>query len=98
MRYLQDKYEEIDKVLECEAGQHPSLLKEFLGKKITAETVIVFDNMFGVFGDYDEMNTRTISSGPLRQNKLNKLKPFIEYEQQKLRISNERNMAPQRTS
>ena len=84
MRYLQDKYEEIDKVLECEAGQHPSLLKEFLGKKITAETVIVFDNMFGVFGDYDKLIQEQFI-WPTQKNKLNKLKPFIEYEQVKLK-------------
>ena len=55
MKYLQDVYNDIDVVLECEKGQHPPVLKEYLGKKITAETFITFDSMFGIFGDFDEL-------------------------------------------
>ena len=96
MRYLQDKYEEINKVLDCISGQHPPLLKEFLGKKITAETVIAFDNMFGIFNDYDELIQEQFI-WPNQKNKLNKLKPFIEYEQQKLRTVMKGIWLPQRT-
>jgi len=97
MRYLQDKYEEIDKVLEGVSGQHPPLLKEFLGKKIAAETVIAFDNMFGIFNDYDELIQEQFI-WPTQKNKLNKLKPFIEYEQVKLRTLVRGIWLPQRTS
>ena len=96
MRYLQDKYEEINKVLDGISGQHPPLLKEFLGKKITAETVIAFDNMFGIFNDYDELIQEQFI-WPNQKNKLNKLKPFIEYEQQKLRTVMKGIWLPQRT-
>ena len=40
--------------------------------------------MFGIFQDYDEMIQEKFI-WPKTKLKLNKLKPFIEYEQQKLR-------------
>jgi len=86
MRYLQDKYEEIDKVLDVNNGQHPPVLKEYLGKNITAETIIAFDLMFGVFEDYDEMIQEQFI-WPQNKKILTKLKPFIEYEREKLRIN-----------
>ena len=86
MRYLQNKYEEIDKVLDVNNGQHPPVLKEYLGKNITAETLIAFDLMFGVFEDYDEMIQEQFI-WPQNKKTLTKLKPFIEYEREKLRIN-----------
>ncbi len=86
MRYLNDKYESIDKVLDVENGQHPVILKEYLGSNITAETIIAFDLMFGVFEDYDELIQEQFI-WPQHKTKLTKLKPFIEYEREKLRIS-----------
>ena len=97
MRYLYENYESIDKVLDVENGQHTPLLKEFLGNNIQAETFIVFDNMFGIFKDYDEMIQEKFI-WPKTKLKLNKLKPFIEYEQQKLRTVMKGIWLPQRTS
>jgi len=85
MRYLQDKYEHIDITLDSKNGQHPPILKEFLGSKITAETFIAFDMMFGVFEDYNEMIQEKFI-WPKENNRLTKLKPFIEFEQVKIRM------------
>ena len=84
MRYLYDSYDTLDDVLEVQNGQHSVILKEFLGKNIQAETFIAFDNMFKIFEDYDEMIQEQFI-WPKIKIRLNKLKPFIEYEQQKLR-------------
>jgi hypothetical protein len=84
MKYLQDVYTDIDVVLECENGQHPPVLKEYLGKKITAETFIAFEYMFGVFGDFDELIQEQFI-WPKVRDKLVKLKPFIEIDALKLR-------------
>ena len=84
MRYLYDKYDTLENVLEVENGQHPVILKEYLGKNVTAETIIAFDLMFGVFGDYDELIQEQFI-WPQHKKKLTKLKPFIEYERDKLR-------------
>ena len=84
MKYLQDVYNDIDVVLECEKRQHPPILKEYLGKKITAETFITFDSMFGIFGDFDELIQEQFI-WPKERDKLTKLKPFIEVDRLKLR-------------
>jgi len=84
MKYLKESYDDIDLVLESENGQHPPLLKEYLGKKIYPETVIFFDHMFGVFGDYDELIQETFI-WPKERDKLIKLKPFVELDRLKLR-------------
>ena len=85
MRDLYDRYNTLEELLEVEEGQHPAILKEFLGSNISAESFIAFDNMFGIFSDYDDMIQEKFI-WPKTKNRLNKLKPFIEYEQQKIRI------------
>ena len=83
-RYLYDKYDTLETLLDSVDGQHPVILKEFLGKKITAETIIEFDSLFGIFNRYDE----TIQEKfiwPKEKNRLLKLKPFIEFEHKKLK-------------
>ena len=84
MRYLKDTYEDINIVLECENGQHPPILREYLGKKIEAETFIYFDYMFGIFTDYDELIQEQFI-WPKEKNKLIKLKPFVELTRLQLR-------------
>jgi len=84
MKYLKESYDDINLVLESENGQHPPLLKEYLGKKIYPETVIFFDHMFGVFGDYDELIQETFI-WPKERDKLIKMKPFVELDRLKLR-------------
>jgi len=84
MRYLYDKYDTLDTILEVQNGQHSVILREFLGNNICPETFIAFDNMFGIFGDYDELIQEQFI-WPKTKNKLVKLKPFIEYEKEKLR-------------
>ena len=84
MRYLKDTYEDINIVLECENGQHPPILREYLGKKIEAETFIYFDYMFGIFTDYDKLIQEQFI-WPKEKNKLIKLKPFVELTRLQLR-------------
>jgi|TARA_B100001059_G_scaffold211445_1_gene225779 hypothetical protein len=84
MRYLYDKYDTLDTILEVQNGQHSVILREFLGNNICPETFIAFDNMFGIFGDYDELIQEQFI-WPKTKNRLVKLKPFIEYEKEKLR-------------
>jgi len=84
MRYLQDKYEHINITLDTKDGQHPPILKEFLGNKITAESFIALDMMFGIFSDYSK-NIQEQFIWPKENNRLTKLKPFIEFEQVKIK-------------
>ena len=82
MKYLQDKYEEVDIILECVNGQHPPILKEYLGRKIIPETFIAFEMMFGIFGDFDELIQEQFI-WPKERIKLIKLRPFIEIDRTK---------------
>jgi hypothetical protein len=84
MKYLQDKYQQVDTPLECNNGQHPPILKEYLGKNISAETFIAFEMMFGIFADFDELIQEQFI-WPKERHKLSKLKPFIEIDRIKLR-------------
>ena len=84
MKYLQDKYDQVDIILECVNGQHPPILKEYLGKKIIPETFIAFEMMFGIFGDFDESISEQFI-WPKEKNKLTKLRPFVEMDRVKLR-------------
>ncbi|MDB4403090.1 hypothetical protein N9159_00455 [bacterium] len=84
MRYLYDKYDTLENTLDVVSGQHPAVLKEFLGKKITPETFISFDMMFGIYKKYDnDIQEKFI--WPKENNRLKKLKPFIEFEQVKIK-------------
>ena len=84
MRYLYDKYDTLENTLDVVGGQHPAILKEFLGRKITPETFISFDMMFGIYTKYDtDIQEKFI--WPKENNRLKKLKPFIEFEQVKLK-------------
>ena len=65
-------------------GQHPPILKEYLGRKISPETIIAFDIMFGVFLEFEELIQEKFI-WPVQQKKLSKLKPFIEFDRLKLR-------------
>ena len=96
MRDLYDRYDTLDSILKVENGQHPVILREFLGKNIQAETFIVFDAMFGIFEDYDKMIQETFI-WPKTKIRLNKLKPFIEYELEKLKTVMKGIWLPQRT-
>ncbi len=82
-RYLYDKYESLNELLEVNEGQHSKLIKEYLGDNITAETFIAFDLVFGVIKEYDKDIQETFI-WPKKRMQLRKLSGFIEMEQRKI--------------
>ena len=84
MRYLFDKYKHIDICLGIKDGQHSNILREYLGGRIKAETLITADKMFGIFKDYDSMVTENFI-WPKERKRLDNLTPFLELEHKKLR-------------
>ncbi len=83
MRYLFDKYEELDVVLGIKEGQHSNLLREYLGGRINAVTLIAANEVFALFDDYDNMITEQFI-WPRERKKLDNLAPFLELEHRKL--------------
>ena len=85
MRYLFDKYKHIDICLGIKDGQHSNILREYLGGRIKAETLVAADKIFGIFTDYDSMVSEDFI-WPKERKRLDNLAPFLELEQRKLQI------------
>ena len=83
MRYLFDKYKHIDICLGIKDGQHSNILREYLGGRITAETLVAVDKIFGIFTDYDTMVSENFI-WPKTRKRLDSLAPFLELEHKKL--------------
>jgi hypothetical protein len=66
----------INKVLEVKNGQHPILLKEFLGKKISLETMCILDEIIGFTKDWERLISENLVY-PDVQNRINKYKSFV---------------------
>ena len=85
MRYLFDKYKHIDICLGIKDGQHSNILREYLGGKISAETLITADKIFDIFTDYDYLVSEKFI-WPRERKRLDKLSPFLELKHKKLYI------------
>lgn len=72
----------INKVLEVKNGQHPILLKEFMGKKISLETICIMDEIIGFTKDWEKSISETLVY-PDIQNRINKYKSFISVDYKK---------------
>ena len=83
MRYLFDKYKHIDICLGIKDGQHSNILREYLGGRIKAETLITADKIFDIFKDYDNMVTENFI-WPRERKRLDRLATFLELEHTKL--------------
>ena len=83
MRYLFDKYKHIDFCIGIKDGQHSNILREYLGGRIAAETLVAADKIFGIFTDYDSMVSENFI-WPKTRKRLDSLAPFLELEDRKL--------------
>ena len=83
MRYLFDKYKHIDFCIGIKDGQHSNILREYLGGRIAAETLVAADKIFGIFTDYDTMVSENFI-WPKTRKRLDSLAPFLDLEDKKL--------------
>jgi len=68
----------IQEVLTVNKGQHPYLLKQFLGKKISLETMCILDEITEYSKKWNTLITETLIY-PETINKINKYKAFISF-------------------
>ena len=68
----------IQKVLEVKNGQHPILLKEFMAKKVSLETICIMDGIIGFTKDWDRLISERIIY-PGIHVKIYKYKSFVEF-------------------
>ena len=71
----------IDTILKVDNGQHPRLLKAYLGKEISLETLCIMDEIIGFSSDWERLIQEKIVY-PEVHNKINKYKAFLSYPQQ----------------
>jgi hypothetical protein len=72
----------INQVLEVKNGQHPILLKEFLGKKISLETMCILDEIISFTKDWERLISENLVY-PDVQNRINKYKSFVSVDIEK---------------
>ena len=72
----------INQVLEVKNGQHPILLKQFMGKKISLETICIMDEIIGFTKDWERLISETLVY-PDIQNRINKYRSFISVDYKK---------------
>ena len=71
----------IDTLLKVNKGQHPRLLKAYLGKEISLETLCIMDEIIGFTKDWERLIKEKVVY-PEVHNKINKYKAFLSYPQQ----------------
>ena len=60
MLNLLRKYQSYDKLFEVKGGQHPMLLKQFLGDKVQIETMCIFETLFDYCKEWDKQISEKI--------------------------------------
>ena len=70
----------IQEVLTVKNGQHPYLLKQFLGKKISIETMCILDTITNYSDSWNKLITETIIY-PDTWTRINKYKTFMHFDE-----------------
>tara|TARA_B100001113_G_scaffold351598_1_gene351035 strand:- start:268 stop:864 length:597 start_codon:yes stop_codon:yes gene_type:complete len=71
----------INTLLKVNKGQHPRLLKAYLGKEISLETLCIMDEIIGFTQDWIRLINEKVVY-PEVHNKINKYKSFLTYPSQ----------------
>jgi hypothetical protein len=69
----------IQKVLQVKNGQHPILLKEYMAKNVSLETLCIMDSIIGFSSDWDRLISEKVVY-PEIHIKIQKYKSFIDFD------------------
>ena len=69
--------EKFDIMFECGQGSHPRLLKQYLGKKISLETMVILDKVLSYRENFDKAISETYI-WPDISKRLEKYSPFVK--------------------
>ena len=75
----------IQEVLTCTGGQHPYLLKQFLGKNISLETMCILDEITNYSLNWKKLISENIIY-PGVHHRIDKYKSFLSYDQKKYKM------------
>lgn len=82
---LSDNNIRFDDVFSVSGGQHPRLLRLFLSKQITIQTLIIMDHILSFVNNWNKEIKETII-WPEISSKVAKLKPFIKFNRTKCKF------------
>jgi len=77
--------EKFDILFECGQGSHPRLLKQYLGKKITLETMVILEKILQYKQHWDKAIKETYI-WPDISNRLEKYAPFVKIDVRQYRM------------
>jgi hypothetical protein len=83
LQYIEDNVDKPRMVLATK-GEHPQLLKLYLGGKVSAETIIAFDKVIDTLDTWNRIITDTIV-WPDVYKQLNKYKPFVSVDKDSIK-------------
>lgn len=83
LQYIEDNVDKPRMVLATK-GEHPQLLKLYLGGKVSAETIIAFDKVIDTLDTWNRIITDTIV-WPEVYKQLNKYKPFVSVDKDSIK-------------
>ena len=76
--------EKFDIMFECGQGSHPRLLKQYLGKKISLETMVILEKVLSYRKNFDKAISETYI-WPDISKRLEKYSPFVKIDVRKFR-------------
>jgi hypothetical protein len=66
-------------LFDCQAGQHPLIVREYLGGRVNIETLVILDKLTGFVNKFDE-HLGTMMMWPETSRLLRKYRPFLRIE------------------
>jgi len=82
IEYLLTRVEKFDILFQCVDGNHPILLKQYLGKKIKLETMVILDKILHFTRTFDKQITDTIIWPDVGQL-IKRYEPFLKVDVEK---------------
>ena len=76
--------QKFDIIFECGQGSHPRLLKQYLGKKISLETMVILEKVLSYRKNFDKAINETYI-WPDISKRLEKYSPFVKIDVRKFR-------------
>ena len=83
---MQPFVKNFEPLFECESGQHPTLLKEYMGKRISLETMIVLDDLVEFSKRWDKELVWDDFVWPDVKKLMNNYKGFLTIDTNKYRM------------
>lgn len=86
MEMITDTVESFDELFECRNGQHPLLLKQYLSKRISLETMVILERILGFVRQFD----RDIEEDfvwPDKKNLIENYKLLLTFDETKCKLT-----------